>query len=55
MKMTLELANAAARDAAERNMRENGRLIWNEEDYNVAVSVAEKLWWSKIITEEVSW
>ena len=28
-----EVARAAAQDAGNRNMRENGRTIWNQDDY----------------------
>lgn len=43
--MTLPLAKAAAQDAANRNMKANGRSTWNADDYNVAVATEEKLWW----------
>jgi hypothetical protein len=42
--MTRERAWAAATDAADRNMRENGRLLWDEEDYNIAVRTLDRLW-----------
>lgn len=40
---TQQLANAAATDAANRQMRASGRTIWNEEDYNLACRVFERL------------
>jgi hypothetical protein len=36
MPMTLEIARAAAMDAADRQMHKNGRTRWNEADYNLA-------------------
>ena len=39
-----ELAEAAAEDAANANMRKNGRTKWNEEDYNVMVRELDRLW-----------
>lgn len=42
--MTPQIARAAAWDAANRNMRKNGRKVWNEEDYNVAVAEYDRLW-----------
>jgi hypothetical protein len=41
--MTYEIALAAGKDAANRNMRQNGRTVWNEDDYNAAVAVMDKL------------
>jgi hypothetical protein len=35
MKMTYEIAHAAGWDVGNRNMRENGRTVWNQEDYDV--------------------
>jgi len=35
MKITYNLANAAAKDAANRNMRHNGRTVWNEDDFKM--------------------
>ena len=34
--LTYELAMSAARDAANRQMRANGRKAWNRDDYNAA-------------------
>ena len=36
MKITSELARAAAQDAGDRNMRKHGRSKWNREDFYVA-------------------
>jgi hypothetical protein len=41
--MTYKIAMAAGRDAANRNMKANGRTVWNEEDYNIAAALVEKL------------
>ena len=38
-----DLAHAAARDAANRHMREHGRTSWNQDDYNVAVAESARL------------
>lgn len=35
-RMTYKLAMAAGTDAANRNMRSEGRLVWNEDDWNIA-------------------
>lgn len=43
IKMTYSLAMAAAKDAGNRNMKKNGRTIWNREDYNVVREVFDKL------------
>ncbi len=43
MKWTYDLANAAARDAANRHMLRGGRLKWNQDDYNVAVETFHRL------------
>jgi hypothetical protein len=43
MSRTYEIAMAAARDAANRNMRKASRLVWNEDDYNVMVSEFNRL------------
>lgn len=43
MKLTYELAMAAGRDAANRNMRKAGRSVWNEDDYNVAIDTYTRL------------
>lgn len=44
IEMTRTLANAAAMDAANRNMRKNGREQWNEDDYNIASREFNRLW-----------
>lgn len=46
MKITLdyELARAIATDAANRNMRKNGRKKWSERDYMIAVSTLNELY-----------
>lgn len=44
MTMTRETARAAAMDAGNRNMRENGRTKWNEDDWNVAAREFNRLW-----------
>jgi hypothetical protein len=42
--MDLKLARACAQDAGNRNMRKNGRKEWNEEDWNIATAMLNKLW-----------
>lgn len=44
IKMTMELAHAAAMDAGNRSAKAHGRKAWNEDDYNVAVAEYERLW-----------
>ena len=39
-----ELASAAAKDAANRNMRKHGRDCWNDEDYAIACDTFNRLW-----------
>lgn len=43
-KMTRALAEAAAKDAANEQMRKEGRGHWNRHDYNLAVQTFERLW-----------
>jgi hypothetical protein len=42
--MTYELARACSMDAANRNMRKNGRKAWNKEDYGIACKELNRLW-----------
>ena len=42
--LTYELAHAAAWDEANRQMRANGRNTWDEDDYNRACEVFNRLW-----------
>jgi len=44
MVMNSEIARAASWDAANRNMKKNGRVKWNRDDYNEAVQVYDRLW-----------
>jgi hypothetical protein len=44
MKLTEDLARAAAQDAGNRSMRAGGRTKWNHEDFNVAVEEFNRLW-----------
>ena len=44
IKMDYELARACATDAANRNMRKNGRKAWSDEDYGIAVKTLDELW-----------
>lgn len=44
MRMTYQLAMAAARDAGNRSMREAGRTKWNQADYNAMVREFNRLW-----------
>jgi len=44
MKMTRELAWAAATDAANISARKANRSVWSEEDYNTAVETFNRLW-----------
>jgi hypothetical protein len=44
MRMTYQLAMAAATDAGNRNMKQAGRSKWNQADYNTAVRELNRLW-----------
>ncbi|HYT43822.1 MAG TPA: hypothetical protein VEP90_15895 [Methylomirabilota bacterium] len=44
MKLTRELALAAAQDEANRQMRKNGRSKWSKKDYILACKVFNCLW-----------
>lgn len=41
--MTTELAHAAATDAANRTMRENGRSRWGDEEHDAFVAEIDRL------------
>ena len=41
--LTYDMAMAAARDEANRNMRRMGRKAWDADDYNVAVETFERI------------
>jgi hypothetical protein len=41
--MTYKIAMAAGQDAGNRNMKKAGRTSWNEDDFNVAAEVTQKL------------
>lgn len=41
--VTYEIAMAAGRDAGNRSMRAAGRTSWNEDDYNTAVELVQRL------------
>jgi len=43
LEVTYALAMAAAQDAANRSMHKHGRDAWNEDDWNEAVKVFDKL------------
>lgn len=43
IKIDRQLASAAGQDAANRNMRKEGRHVWNEEDWNIAAKTFHKL------------
>jgi len=43
MNVTYKIAMAAGQDAANRQMRANGRTEWNDEDYAVAVETTGHL------------
>jgi hypothetical protein len=40
---TYDTAYAAGRDAGNRNMRRNGRTVWDEDDYAAAVAAMCRL------------
>jgi len=42
--LTKEIAWAAATDAANASMRKASRKVWEEDDYNTAVEVYNRLW-----------
>ena len=44
IRMSREIAWAAAWDAGNRSMRKAGREVWNEDDYNAACAEFERLW-----------
>jgi hypothetical protein len=44
VKLTEELARAAAADAGNRSMRTAGRTAWSEEDFRAAAYEYERLW-----------
>jgi len=44
VKLTRDLAWAAATDAANRRMRQQGRTAWDEDDYALAVATLSRLW-----------
>jgi hypothetical protein len=44
IKLNRELAQRASWDAANANMRTNGRKAWNEDDANVAWREFNRLW-----------
>lgn len=44
MRLTRDLAWAAATDAANRQMRKAGRTAWSEADYDLAVTTFNRLW-----------
>lgn len=44
IKLTRDLAWAAAQDAGDASMRKAGRTHWSAEDYNVCVRTFERLW-----------
>ncbi len=41
--LTYDIAMAAGKDAANRNMRKHCRDVWSDEDYNIAVARTEEL------------
>ena len=43
IEITYELAMPAGQDAGNRSMRHAGRAVWNEEDWNIAAAVVERL------------
>lgn len=43
MRVTYQIAMAAGRDAANRQMKASGRSAWNEDDFNLAAEVANRL------------
>ena len=49
LRLTSDLARAAAMDAANRQMRVNGRAAWNIADYNLACAELERLWPSRVL------
>ena len=43
MKITKSTAYAVGQDAGNRNMKKNGRIRWNEEDWNAAAKITNNL------------
>jgi hypothetical protein len=44
IKLTRELAQAIAKDEANRRMKKAGRKAWSRGDYNLCVKTFNKLW-----------
>lgn len=44
MKLTPKIIHSAATDAGNRNMRKNGRTIWDEDDFEAAARESERLY-----------
>jgi hypothetical protein len=44
MRITYQLAMAAARDTGNRSMRQSGRDKWSQADYNAMVREFNRLW-----------
>jgi hypothetical protein len=44
IRLTYALALAAGKDAANRQMRRDGRRTWNEDDYDLCWRVFDRLW-----------
>ena len=42
--LTYDIAKAIAQDTADRQMRAEGRIEWNEKDYWLAVATLNQLW-----------
>lgn len=42
--LTYPLLMAASRDAGNASMRKAGRTAWNEDDWNAACEVSDRLW-----------
>ncbi|MGI4756061.1 MAG: hypothetical protein ACRYGF_04340 [Janthinobacterium lividum] len=42
MKMTYRIAHSIGVDAANQQMRDQGRTVWSEDDYNLAAAVLNR-------------
>lgn len=44
LRMTYQIAHAVATDAANRNMRADGRSVWSVDDYAIAAETMERVY-----------
>ena len=44
IRMTMQIAHAAAMDAGNQHAKTNGRTVWTQEDVDAAADEFERLW-----------